>query len=101
MLLQRFTMGRIPDLAKIVRGTTVMLRFLEVVRSTMTPLAPCETRRVTTPIFHSSDQDTLPTTSLISKQVIPYQTHGATYCPEVSTPKTRSLTNSSMTKHKS
>jgi hypothetical protein len=41
---------------------------------TMTPLALCEPRRVTTPISHSSEQDTLPTASLISKQVIPYQT---------------------------
>jgi hypothetical protein len=83
--LQRFTMGRIPDLAKIVRSTIVMLRFPEVVRSTTTPLTPCEPRRVTTPIYHSSDQGTLPTTSLISKQAVPYQTHGGTYCPEMST----------------
>jgi hypothetical protein len=38
----------------------------------MTPLAPCEPRRVTTPNSHSSEQCTLPTTSLISKQAISY-----------------------------
>jgi hypothetical protein len=27
MLLQRFTMGHMPDLAKVVRGTIAMLRF--------------------------------------------------------------------------
>jgi hypothetical protein len=66
---------------------------------TMTPLALCEPRRVTTPISHSSEQDTHPTTSLISKQVIPYQTRGDICCLGVSTPKTRSLANSSMTIH--
>jgi hypothetical protein len=64
---------------------------------TMTPLALCEPRRVTTLISHSSEQGTLPTTSLISKQDIPYQTRGGTCCPRVSTPKTRSLADSSMT----
>jgi hypothetical protein len=63
----------------------------------MTPLAPCEPRRVTMPISHSSKQGTLPTASLISKQVIPYQTCDSTCCPEVSTPMTRSLADSRMT----
>jgi hypothetical protein len=54
MLLQRFTMGRMPGLAKIARGTIAMLRIPGVVCSTMVPLAPCEPRRVTTPISHSS-----------------------------------------------
>jgi hypothetical protein len=66
---------------------------------TMTPLAPCEPRWVTTPISDSSEQGTLPTTSLISKQAIPYRTCGDTYCPGVSTPMTRSLADSSMTNH--
>jgi hypothetical protein len=66
---------------------------------TMTPLAPCEPRRVATPISHSIEQGTLPTASLISKQVIPYRTCGGTYCPGVSTPKTRSLVDSSMKTH--
>jgi hypothetical protein len=66
---------------------------------TMTPFAPCEARRVTTSISHSSEQGTLPTASLISKQAIPYRTRGGTCCPGVSTPKTQSLAYSSMTNH--
>jgi hypothetical protein len=49
---------------------------------------------------HSSEQGTLPTTSLISKQAISYRTHGGTYCPGVSTHKIQSLADSSMTNHK-
>jgi hypothetical protein len=52
MSLQRFIMGRMPGLAKVVRGTIAMLRFSGVVRGTTTPFAPCEPRRVTTPISH-------------------------------------------------
>jgi hypothetical protein len=100
MLLQRFTMGCMPGLAKVVRDTIAMLRFPRVVRGTMTPLAPCEPRRVTTPISHSSEQGTLPTASLISKQAVSYRTRGDTCCPVVSTSKTRSLADSSMTNHK-
>jgi hypothetical protein len=65
----------------------------------MTPLAPCEPRQVTTPISYLSEQGTLPTTSLISMQAVPYRTHGSTCCPRVSTPKTRSLADLSMTIH--
>jgi hypothetical protein len=93
-------MGRMLGLAKVVCGTIEMLRFPEVVHGTTAPLAPCEPRWVTTPISNSSEQGTLLTTSLISKQVVPYQTRGSTCCPGVSTPKTRSLANSSMTNHK-
>jgi hypothetical protein len=89
MSLQRFTMGRMPGLAKVVHDTIAILRFPGVVHGTMTPLAPCEPRRVTTPISHSSKQDTLPTASLISKQAVPYHTRGDTCCPGVSNPKTR------------
>jgi hypothetical protein len=67
MLLQRFTMGRMSGLAKVVRGIIAMLRFPGVVHGTMTPLTLCEPRQVTTPIFHSSEQGTLPTAWLISK----------------------------------
>jgi hypothetical protein len=67
---------------------------------TTAPLAPCEPGRVTTPISHSSEQGTLPTTPLISKQAVPYRTRGGICCPVVSTPKTRSLANLSMTNHK-
>jgi hypothetical protein len=65
----------------------------------MTPLAPCDPRRVTTPISHSSEQGTLPTASLISKQVILYWTRGSNYCSRVSTLMTRSLADSSMINH--
>jgi hypothetical protein len=51
MSLQRFTMDRMPGLAKVVRGTIAMLRFSGVVRGTTAPLAPCELRRVTMPIL--------------------------------------------------
>jgi hypothetical protein len=89
-----------PGLAKVVCGSISMLRFPGVVHSTTPPLAPCEPRRVTTLISHSSEQGTLPIASLISKQVISYQTRGGTCCPGVSTPKTQSLADSSMTNHK-
>jgi hypothetical protein len=48
---------------------------------------------------HTTKQDSQPTTSLIIKQAISYRTHGDTYCPGVSTPKTQSLAGSSMTNH--
>jgi hypothetical protein len=100
MPLQRFTMGRMPSLAKVVRGTKAMLSFPGVIHGTTTPLVPCEPRWVTMTISHSFKQRTLPTASLISKQAIPYWTCGGTCCPGVSTPKTRSLADSSMTNHK-
>jgi hypothetical protein len=88
MPLQRFTMG--PWQAWMSNYAN---------SSTMTPLAPYESRWVITPICHSSEQGTLPTASLISKQVVPYQTCGDTSCPVVSTPMTRSLADSSMINH--
>jgi hypothetical protein len=48
---------------------------------------------------HSTKHDTQPTAHLISMQVIPYQTRGGTCCPGVSTPKIRSIADSSMTSH--
>jgi hypothetical protein len=48
---------------------------------------------------HSIEHDTQPIAYLISKQVVPYQTRGDTCCPGVSTPKIRSLVDSSMTNH--
>jgi hypothetical protein len=100
MSLQKFTMGHMLRLTKVVRGTIAMLRFLGVVRGTTTPLVPCEPRQVTTSNSHSSKQDTLPTASLISKQVVPYWTHGGICSPDVSTPKTPSLVDSIMINHK-
>jgi hypothetical protein len=49
--------------------------------------------------FHSSEQGTLPTSSLICKQAVPYRTCGNIYHPGVYTPKTRPLADSSMTIH--
>jgi hypothetical protein len=100
MPLQRFTMGHMSGLVKVVRGTIAMLRFPRVVCCTTTPLAPCEPRQVTTLISHSSKKGTLLTASLISMQAFPYQTHGDTCCPGVSTPKTQSPADSIMTNHK-
>jgi hypothetical protein len=48
---------------------------------------------------HTTEQELHPTSSLISKQVLPYQTRGGTCCPGVFTPKTRSLVDLSMTNH--
>jgi hypothetical protein len=98
MLLQRFTMGRMPCLAKVV-AVPSNAKISQGSHGTMTPLAPCEPRWVTMPISHSSDQGTLPTTSIISKQAVPYWTCGDTCCPGVSTPMTRSLADLSMTNH--
>jgi hypothetical protein len=50
-------------------------------------------------IPHSTEQDTLAIVFLISSQAISYWTHGGTYCPGVSTPKIRSLADSSTTCH--
>jgi hypothetical protein len=50
-------------------------------------------------ISHSSEQDTQPIVFLISKQVAPYRTNCGTCCPGVSTPKIRSLVDSSTTCH--
>jgi hypothetical protein len=48
---------------------------------------------------HSTEHDTQPIAYLISKQVVPYQTRDGTCCPGGSTPKIRSLADSSMTSH--
>jgi hypothetical protein len=50
MPLQRFTMGRMLGLAKVVRGTIAMLRFSAVVCGTTAPLAPCWPERMTMPL---------------------------------------------------
>jgi hypothetical protein len=48
---------------------------------------------------HSSEQDTQPIVFLISKQAAPYWIRGVTCCPGGSTPKNRSLADSSTTCH--
>jgi hypothetical protein len=50
---------------------------------------------------HWSEEGTLPTRSLISKQAVLYRTRGDTCCPGGPTPKNRSLADSSKTNHKS
>jgi hypothetical protein len=50
-------------------------------------------------ISHSSEQNTLPIVFLISKQAVLYQTRGGTCYPGESTPKIRSLADSSTTCH--
>jgi hypothetical protein len=48
---------------------------------------------------HSTEHDTQPIAFLISKQDVLHRTCGGTCCPRVSTPKIRSLADSSMTNH--
>jgi hypothetical protein len=50
MSLQRFTMGCMPGLGKVVRGTIGMLKFTRVGCGTMAPLAPCRPMRMTMPL---------------------------------------------------
>jgi hypothetical protein len=59
------------------------------------PLAPCSLvgMAILVPLIQ---QDKLTRASLISQQVIPYQTRGGTCCPGVSTPTIRSLADLSM-----
>jgi hypothetical protein len=64
----------------------------------MAPLAPCGLVGIAILVPHFR-QDILTRAFLISQQAIPYRTCGATCCPGVSTPKTQSLADSSMTSH--
>jgi hypothetical protein len=48
---------------------------------------------------HSTEHNMLPVAYLISKQAVPYRTRGGTCCLVGSTPKIRSLADSSMTSH--
>jgi hypothetical protein len=93
MSLQRFTMGCSTwyhSNAKVSRGST---RYHD-------PSCTMWAWSNDDATSHSSEQGTLPTSSLISKQVILFWTRGDTYCPGVSTPKIWSLADSSMTNHK-
>jgi hypothetical protein len=71
----------------------------------ISPLAPCgsgNSQSIVTKyddIPHSTEQDTQPIVFLISRQVVPYRTPGGTCFPGVSTPKVRSLADSSTTCH--
>jgi hypothetical protein len=65
------------------------------VSPTKAPLAPYGSQVKNHAIPHSPEQDTQSIIFLISKQAILYQTRGDTFCPGVSTPKIRSLEDSS------
>jgi hypothetical protein len=57
---------------------------------------PIGYNRISVPLFQ---QDKLTRVFLVSQQAITYRTRDDTYCPGVSTPKIRSLADSSMTIH--
>jgi hypothetical protein len=99
MSLQRFTIGRMPSFGQSNMQYHSIAKVSQGSCGTTAPLALCEPGWVTTPNSHSSEQGTLPTSSLISKQVVPYRTRGDTCCPGVSTHMTRSLADSSMINH--
>jgi hypothetical protein len=86
MLCYSFPMTRVPACsAKISLWLEPLLHLVDQNTSCVFP--------------HTSEQDSQPTTSPISKQAVLYQIRGGTCCPGVSTPKTRSLADSSMTTH--
>jgi hypothetical protein len=97
MSLQRFTIGLTHallwfSLTSISACSAKVTSYLEPLLYLMD--------QITFYVFpHTTEQDSQPTTSLISNQVVPYRTHGGTYCPGVSTPKIQSLADSSMTNH--
>jgi hypothetical protein len=66
---------------------------------TRAPLAPCGSQAKHCADPHATEQDTLPITSLISKQVISYLRCDGTGCFGGSTPKNRFLLDSSKTNH--
>jgi hypothetical protein len=61
-------------------------------------LTPCGFIGVAIPV-PLFQQDKLTRAFLTSQQAVPYWTRGGTCCPVVSTPKIRSLADSSMTNH--
>jgi hypothetical protein len=66
----------------------------------MAPLAPGGINDVFAVPLHSTKSDTLPKVFLMSKQVVPDQTLDGIVCPGESTPKNRSLDDSSKANHK-
>jgi hypothetical protein len=69
------------------------------VSSWLEPLLHLVDQNMSCVFSYTPEQDSQPTTSLISKQAISYRTHGDTCCPGVSTPKTWPLADSSVTIH--
>jgi hypothetical protein len=104
MLLQRPTIGVCHDLLLFPdkRSPLVMLRFPAQNVPSCTMWFSQFTKYVTKTYHkvwyhpHSTEHDTQPTSYLISKQGVPYRTRGGTCCPRVSTPKIRSLVDSSL-----
>jgi hypothetical protein len=83
MLLQRFILG----VSSCFATNLPPWAPLAVLRFPLT-LGPSCTMWIQVTYYafpHGTEQDTLPITSLISKQVIPYWTHGDTCYPGVST----------------
>jgi hypothetical protein len=80
MPLQRFTLGCMTCLAKV---------------SPQRPLLHHAVYRYSHTLHRTTEQDTLPKAILIIQQAVPYQTHGGTVCLGWSTPKNRSLADSS------
>jgi hypothetical protein len=91
MPLQRFTLGSMTCLAKIShRGHSCIAKV-----SPQRPLLHHAVYRYSHTLLCTTEQDTLPKAIQIIQQAIPYQTHGSTVCPGWSTPKNRSLADSS------
>jgi hypothetical protein len=68
----------------------------------MAPLAPCGIKEIFVVPLRSTKSNTHPEVSLISKQVVPHQTLDGTCCSQgggESTPKNRSIVDSSKTNH--
>jgi hypothetical protein len=80
MPLQRFTLGSMTCFAKV---------------SPQRPLLHHVVYRYSHILHRTTEQGTLSKTILISQQVIPYQTHGGIVCAGWSTPKNRSIADSS------
>jgi hypothetical protein len=95
MSLQRFTTGVCPALLRFPAhsGPFCTMWFRQFTQNVT------QTDHIDRRHTHSTEHDTQPITYLISKQTVPYQTRDVTCCPGVSTPMTRSLTDSSMTNH--
>jgi hypothetical protein len=70
-----------------------------MVSSWLEPLVHLMDQITSYAFLHITEQDPQPVAALISKEAIPYRTCGGTCCPRMSTPKTQSLADSSMTNH--
>jgi hypothetical protein len=71
---------------------------LDTIEYPQAPLEPCGLVGIAILVL-LIQQEKLTRAFLISQQVVPYQTHGGTCCPGVSTPTIWSLADSSMTNH--